>query len=163
MMLEPLVSALPLTPRLLDVFFELAVGRPASEIADSLGISKQTAETEIKLLFRRLDVSGHRAVRSIAMTMLLDLARDNAPPPKPERESWGDRPRVSARPDSMDIARQQCAEAASLTEKQSGGLKAMVPVPPLVLQQLVLSDRLHPVRIAPDTYHVPAIHVSWHE
>jgi DNA-binding CsgD family transcriptional regulator len=81
-MLESLVSTLRLTPRLLDVFFELAVGRSASEIADSLGISKQTAETEIKLLFRRLDVSGHRAVRSIAMAMLLDLARDNAPPPR---------------------------------------------------------------------------------
>jgi DNA-binding CsgD family transcriptional regulator len=81
-MLESLVSTLRLTPRLLDVFFELAVGRSASEIADSLGISKQTAETEIKLLFRRLDVSGHRAVRSIAMAMLLDLARDTAPPPE---------------------------------------------------------------------------------
>jgi DNA-binding CsgD family transcriptional regulator len=85
-LLGPGVNALRLTPRLLDVFFELAVGRSASEIADSLGISKQTAETEIKLLFRRLDVSGHRAVRSIAMAMLLNLARRTSPPLPPEAE-----------------------------------------------------------------------------
>lgn len=81
LMLEPAAALLPLTPRLLDVFFEISFGRSTSEIAASLGVSRQTAETEIKLLFSRLGVSGHRAVRSIAIAMLMDLIRRDPPPP----------------------------------------------------------------------------------
>jgi DNA-binding NarL/FixJ family response regulator len=82
--LEPAVVLLQLTPRLVDVFFEISFGRSTPEIAASLGISRQTAETEVKLLFRRLEVSGHRAVRSIAIAMLMDLIRRNVPPPHRE-------------------------------------------------------------------------------
>jgi DNA-binding CsgD family transcriptional regulator len=80
-LLEPSVRLLPLTPRLRDVFFHICAGQTTSEIAQALGISPHTAVTESKLLCGRLGVSGHRAVRSIAMALLLDLIRRSAPPP----------------------------------------------------------------------------------
>jgi DNA-binding NarL/FixJ family response regulator len=87
--IDPSVNVLPLTPRLRDVFFAIGVGYRAPQIARSLGISTYTVETEMKELYRRLGVSGHRGVRSLILAMVLEAVRgaivDPQPPPEQPR------------------------------------------------------------------------------
>jgi DNA-binding NarL/FixJ family response regulator len=78
-LIEPAVGELPLTPRLRDIFLAIGAGLQARDIAASLGISQLTAETEMKELYRRLAVPGHRAVRSIVVAMVMDVARQAQP------------------------------------------------------------------------------------
>jgi DNA-binding NarL/FixJ family response regulator len=79
-LIAPAVDELRLSPRLREVFVALGAGLRAGEIATAFGISKHTAATEIKELYRRLGVSGHRALRSIILMMVMDVARQ--PPPR---------------------------------------------------------------------------------
>lgn len=86
-LVAPAIDALPLTPRLRDILLAIGAGLRTHDIAISLGVSPFTAETEMKELYRRLDVSGHRGVRSIIVAMLIDVAKSAQLTPASEEAS----------------------------------------------------------------------------
>lgn len=75
------LPALKLTPRLEDIFVLICAGRTNAQIAIRLRIALGTVETEAKLLFGRLGVSGRRGARSLCVRVLADRLENSSPEP----------------------------------------------------------------------------------
>lgn len=60
-----------LTPREFDLAIELCAGHSNKEIAKRLGISSHTVASEMKVLFRRLEVTSRAELVSLCLRHLL--------------------------------------------------------------------------------------------
>jgi DNA-binding NarL/FixJ family response regulator len=60
-----------LTPREREVLVELVTGRTTADIAKQLNVSVATAQTHLKSLFRKLDVTSRAAATAVALRLRL--------------------------------------------------------------------------------------------
>lgn len=70
-LLEPGLSAPPLSPREQDVLYELARGATYADIADTLSVSENTVKTHVSSLYRKLDATRRSSALAAARAMRL--------------------------------------------------------------------------------------------